>query len=304
ILKLNEILENENSVVGSPKSRNLSLCVLYPFEKKMKKEGSLPKSPLMMTGFSVVIVTLVILSAQPTFSISLRFPNRNFPSEATHSLLGDAHFVDGGYSVQLSGPTPSSFGIILRTTPFKFTSSTSFSSNFTFQIGNGVALGGVKLSSWIDYHAILKQVDVRLSKLGDPRPVESLISYRIDLGEMWKGEEALLGLASPNGNHGQTTNVYSWRSKIKNVPKWLHSNPANPQDHSSVPEDVETSKKRDCFLSGFIFVMSCGALAALVLFFVWSYVAAMPKVPSVSPVDFKYEKIGVVEMKDSETIKK
>ncbi|XP_024987729.1 L-type lectin-domain containing receptor kinase S.4-like [Cynara cardunculus var. scolymus] len=310
-----------------------------------------------MTGFSVVIVTLVILSAQPTFSISLRFPNRNFPSEATHSLLGDAHFVDGGYSVQLSGPTPSSFGIILRTTPFKFTSSTSFSSNFTFQIGNGVALviipadfpskfaqntsfglldvdrfldiefdvdlckisssrvsnvskinhilkGGVKLSSWIDYHAILKQVDVRLSKLGDPRPVESLISYRIDLGEMWKGEEALLGLASPNGNHGQTTNVYSWRSKIKNVPKWLHSNPANPQDHSSVPEDVETSKKRDCFLSGFIFVMSCGALAALVLFFVWSYVAAMPKVPSVSPVDFKYEKIGVVEMKDSETIKK
>ncbi|KAI3748793.1 hypothetical protein L6452_12136 [Arctium lappa] len=313
----------------------------------------------MTTWFSALIVTLVILSAQPTSSISLPFPNPNFPADAGHSLLGDAHFVDGEYSVQLTRPTPSSFGIILRTTSFNFTSTTSFSSNFTFEIGNGVALviipadfpsnfarntsfgllgvnrflgiefdvdvckisssrvsnvskinhvlkGGVKLSSWIDYHAILKRVDVRLSKLGDPTPVEPLISYRIDLGEMWKGEKVLLGLASSNGNHEQTTNtnVYSWKSKIKNVPKWLHSNPANPNDYSTVLEDVETSKKRNCFLSGFLFVVGCGALAALVLFFVWSYVAAVQKVPSVLPVDFKYEKIGVVEMKNSETVKK
>ncbi|KAJ9539913.1 hypothetical protein OSB04_026419 [Centaurea solstitialis] len=284
------------------------------------------------TKFSLLILTLLIFSSHPTFSISLRRP-----SDGGHSLLADAHFIDGGHS-----------------TTFNFTSTTSFSSNFTFQIGNGgIALllipskfstntsfslsdanrflgiefdpnictisssrvsnvsrishllsNGVNLSSWINYHAILKRIDVRLSKLGDPRPVETLISYRVDLGKMWGGEEVLLGLASSgNGDHERTANVYSWKSEFENVPKWMHSIPVNPLDHSA--EGVESSKKGDCFLSGFLFVMGCGALAALVLLLVRSYfVAATQKVRSVSPVDFKYEKIGVVEMKDSETVKK
>ncbi|KAI3519877.1 hypothetical protein L1887_09095 [Cichorium endivia] len=315
---------------------------------------------MMMTWFLVLIVSLMILSANPTFSISLRFPNSDFPAEAGHSLLGDAHFADTEHSVHLSHTTSSSFGIILRRTPYKFSSSTSFSSNFTFEIGNGVALviipadfpskfarnvsfglfnenrlfgieldvnvckisssrvsnvseinhvlkSGVNLTSWIDYVAILKRLDVRVSKLGDPRPVDPLISHRIDLGEMLKGEDVLLGLASFNGNPQQITTVYSWTSKIEDVPKWLHSIPVIPQDSSTVREDVQTSTKKGSYLSVFIIAAGCGALAALALFFVLSYVADKQKAQgelSGRPVDFKYEKIVVHEANNSETAMK
>ncbi|KAI3809100.1 hypothetical protein L1987_25068 [Smallanthus sonchifolius] len=282
---------------------------------------------------------IISLSAKLTFSISLRFSNHNFPSEAGDLLLGDAHLVGDGDSVQLSRSNPSSSGVILHSTPFKFTSSVSLSSNFTFEIGNGVALviipanfpskfakntsfafldeirllgiefdangcqisssrvsnvtkishvfnDGVKLTSWIDYRASLKRIDVRLSKFGDPKPVELLISYRIDLGEILK-----------------VTSVYSWSSEIKDVPKLIHSIPATPFEHST----VQAYKNKGCFVSGFIFATGCGALAALILLFVWSYVGDRRKVQgegSVCPVDFEYEKIGVVKVNDLETAMK
>ncbi|KAI3799913.1 hypothetical protein L1987_35218 [Smallanthus sonchifolius] len=311
----------------------------------------------MMAWFSVLIATLMILSlsAKHTFSISIRFPNRNFPTDAGDLLLGDAHFTSDGDAVQLSRPTPSSYGIILPTTPLNFSSSTSLFSHFTFEIGNGVALviipddfpsklarnmslglmntnrfisiefyanvckisssrvsnitkidnvlkDGVKLSSWIDYRAISKSLDVRLSILGDPKPVEPLISYRVDLGEILKGEEVLLGLASCNGKNEQITYVYSWSFEIKDAPKW-HSIPVNPQEHSA----VKISKERGSVVLGFIFATGCGALAALVMFFVWSYVVDRQKVQGegcVRPVDFKYEKIDVLEVKNSEAAMK
>ncbi|KAI3705083.1 hypothetical protein L1987_75315 [Smallanthus sonchifolius] len=312
----------------------------------------------MMAWFSFLVATLIIisLSAKLTFSSSLRFSNHNFPTEAGDLLLGDAHLVGDGDSVHLSRPNLSSSGIILRSTPFEFTSSVSLSSNFTFEIGNGVALviipanfpskfakntsfafldenrflsiefdanvcqisssrvsnvtkinhvlnDGVKLTSWIDYRASLKRLDVRLSKLGDPKPVEPLISYRIDLGEILKGKEVLLGLASCNGKHEQVTSVYSWSSEIKDVPKVMHSIPAIPFEHSTVHD----SKNKGCFVSGFIFAAGCGALAALVLLFVLPYVVDRRKVQgegSVCPVDFGYAKIGVVKVNDLETAMK
>ncbi|KAL7613979.1 L-type lectin-domain containing receptor kinase S.4 [Lactuca sativa] len=329
------------------------LGILYQFQKrnKEKTERFFAKSPLMMTWFSFLIVCLIILHADPTFSISLRFFSSNLPAETGHSLLGDAHFVDGGHAVQLSRTTPLSFGIMLHSTPYKFSSSTSFSSNFTFEIGNGVALviipadfpskfarnmsfglqdvnrffgiefdvnvckisssrvsnvsknnnvlkSGVNLTSWVNYFAISNQLDVRVSKSGDSRPVEPLISHHINLGEMLNGKEVLLGLASINEKPEQITTVYSWTSDIKDIPKWMHSIPVFPLDSSTQHHDVKTYKKKVSFLSGFIVATGCGALAALALFFVWAFVADKQKAqgePSVHPVDFKYEKIGVLE---------
>ncbi|KAL4576216.1 hypothetical protein LXL04_012307 [Taraxacum kok-saghyz] len=242
----------------------------------------------MMTWFSILIASLIILQAKPTFSISLRFSSSNFPAEAGHSLLGDAHFVDGGHAVQLSRATPLSFGIILHSTPYRFNSSTSFSSNFTFEIGNGVAL----------------TLEVRVSKAGDPRPVEPLISHRINLGETLKGEDVLLGLMSLNENPEQITTVYSWTSEIKEIPKWLHSIPFIPHDSSTLHHDVQPSKKKSQFLSCFILATGCGAFASLTLFFVWSVLANRQKPQEEPSVDFKYEKIGVLEANNSKTTMK
>ncbi|XP_076954677.1 uncharacterized protein LOC143629238 [Bidens hawaiensis] len=178
-----------------------------------------------MAWFLVLVVVLVSLSANPTFSRV----HRNFPPEADED------------SVQL----------ISLTNPFNFSSSTSFSSQFNFTIGNGVALviipadfpskfgtntsfevldahhflgikfyayvceisysgvtnvsktsnvlkGGVNLSSWIEYQPTSKRLEVRLSKVGDPKPVEPLVSVLVDLGEILKGEKVMLGRASSN----------------------------------------------------------------------------------------------------------
>ncbi|XP_071738693.1 uncharacterized protein [Rutidosis leptorrhynchoides] len=309
-----------------------------------------------MNLFLASIISLLILSVSTkhAFSISIQFRNHNF---AGTSLLADAHLTGGGNSVQLSRNTPSSFGILLRRTSVNFTSATSFSSNFTFEIGNGIALvilasdfpsklskltsfeiidsnrlvsvdfdvnvckisfsrvrvsnvskisnvisSGVKLTSWIVYRAILQRLDVRVSKLGDPKPFEPLISYRINLGKMLKSEEVLFGLLSSKDNNNNelsdTTTVYSWSTEIKGVSKWLHSIPIILEDY------VNSDKKEGCFLSGFTVAMCIGALAALFVYFVSLYIADRKKVQggnSMSQVDFKYEKIGVPDVKKSET---
>ncbi|MFS8012901.1 putative non-specific serine/threonine protein kinase [Helianthus anomalus] len=303
-----------------------------------------------MSRFSVLIITLLSLSPNPTFSISLQFPNPNSPSKTL--VAADAHFTGGGdadAAVQLNYPTPSSYGVILPNTPFIFNSSTSLSSHFTFQIGNNLALviipskfatnmsfevldanrllgiefyanvctilssrvsnvskisnvleGGVKLSSWIDYRAILKRLDVRVSRLGDPKPVEPLISYRVDLGEILKGEEVLLGLVSFNEKYAEeVTLVYSWSLEVKDFLKWVHSIPVDPEGFSSVRD----SKKEGGLVSGFVLATGCGALVALVMLFVWSYVVDRRKVEGDvcdQAGEFKYEKIDVLEGKNLE----
>ncbi|KAK1409400.1 hypothetical protein QVD17_35926 [Tagetes erecta] len=330
---------------------------LLVWSKKKKQEVKFfAKSPLMMDWFSVLVPTLLILSlsATHTFATSIQFPNHNSPSEAGALLLGDAHFVGDENAVQLNRPTPSSSGVMFTNTHFNFSSSTSLSTHFTFQIGNSIALviipahfplaknmsfelinanrflgiefipnvcsisvsrvsnvsksvnelkDGVKLSAWIDYRAILKRLDVRLTKLGDSKPVEPLISYRVDLGEILKGGEVLLGLVSFNGNRERVAYVYSWSSEVKDVPKWMHSIPVDPKKHSA----VQASKENGSVVSGFFFATGCGLLAASVMFLVWSYVVDWRKAQqetSVCPIDFKYEKIDVVEVKNSEAAMK
>lgn len=65
------------------------------------------------------------------------------------------------------------------------------------------------------------------------RPYNPLLAYQIDLGEMWKEEEVLVGLSSSSGNPMQETIVYSWNFSWRIVPEWLHSKPVNPKEFSS-----------------------------------------------------------------------
>ncbi|CAK9142114.1 unnamed protein product [Ilex paraguariensis] len=173
---------------------------------------------------------------------------------------------------------------------------------------NLVLNSGVKLHSWIDYDARSKILEIRLNKFGSTRPHGPLLMYQIDLSEMWKEEEVLVGLSSCTGNSVQTSSVYSWNFRVTNVPKWLHSQPVDPRIYSN---EKLKHKKPVCllgFLSGLIFVTGCGALAAFVALFLWTiFVSRQTEIPvecSMLPINFRYEKINVVAENGSEDAKK
>lgn len=170
---------------------------------------------------------------------------------------------------------------------------------------------GNKLHSWVDYDSSSKRLEVRLSKSGSTRPYDPLLVYQIDFGEMWRGEEVLVGLSSSSGNSRQMTSVYSWKFRVRTVPKWLHSQPLDPQGFSSKHNQEKLAhKNKGCvfwFLSGLIFATGCGMLVAFAVLFL-SFVFANPEV-AVIPVkcsrssgdsDFRYEKINVV-LEDNST---
>ncbi|XP_076954679.1 uncharacterized protein LOC143629241 [Bidens hawaiensis] len=150
-----------------------------------------------------------------------------------------------------------------------------------------------------------ERLEVRVAKVGDRKPVEPMVSVRVDFRDVLKGEEVMLGMAGFNEKDERVTFVYSWSLETKDAPKWVHSIPVNPEENSS----MERVKERSGFGSGFMFAIGCGVLAALVMFFVWSYVVDRRMVRgegegSGSAVDFKYEKIDVVEVKVSESAMK
>lgn len=164
---------------------------------------------------------------------------------------------------------------------------------------------GVKLRSWIDYDSSSKRIEVRLSKLGNPRPYNPLLVYKVDLGEMWRNEEVLVGLSSSTGNSMQTSNVYTWNFRTRDIPHWLHSQPLNPRAFSKEHSQEKLAQKRKIcalgFISGLVFLAGCGALLALIVLFLWTLfenssetVLTIPGKCTVHSGDFRYEKIDVV----------
>lgn len=164
---------------------------------------------------------------------------------------------------------------------------------------------GVKLHSWVDYDSTSKRVEVRLSEFGSSRPYTPLLVYQVDLGQMWRNEEVLVGLSSSSGNSMQTSSVYTWNFRTRDVPHWLHSQPLNPRAFSREHSKEKLAHKRKIcalgFISGLIFLTGCGALLALVVMFLWALfenssetVLTIPGKCTVHSGDFRYEKINVV----------
>ncbi|KAF8394980.1 hypothetical protein HHK36_018919 [Tetracentron sinense] len=176
---------------------------------------------------------------------------------------------------------------------------------------NLVLNSGEKLQSWIDYDASSKRIEVRLSKLGTVRPFDPLLSYLIDLSEMWKEEEVLVGLSSSNGNSSQTSIVYSWSFRLRRVPSWMHSQPLDPRVFSDHSKPLTVHDKSVCLLrilTGLLFGIGCGALAASIVYVLWSiFINRRPLVPAeypVHPVEFAYKTIKVVVEKATKDGKK
>ncbi|KAF5179578.1 L-type lectin-domain containing receptor kinase VIII.2 [Thalictrum thalictroides] len=173
-----------------------------------------------------------------------------------------------------------------------------------------VLSSGNKLHSWIDYDASSKRLEVRLSKSGH-RPYDPLLSYPINLFNMWKEEEMFVGISSSNGNSTQSTSIYSWSFRLRHVPSWLHSQPLDP-NYSLPSKPLIAQEKNVCLpriLAALVFGIGCGALMVfIVLFmramFVSKQAVVVPNEYPVHPMEFGYEKIKVVAEKAATDAKK
>ncbi|KAL8152745.1 hypothetical protein V2J09_010505 [Rumex salicifolius] len=156
---------------------------------------------------------------------------------------------------------------------------------------------GKKLQCWIDYEASSKRIEIRLSKSGEMRPIEPLLSCPIDLSSIFKNEQVWFGLSSSSANSSQVCKVYSWSFKLRAVPYWMHSQPLNPQVFTKDPEPelepelrpVTMHKKSDCvlrILTAVIVGTGCGAMGA---FFVMPEEFVSPK------VEYDCDKMKVIQ---------
>lgn len=163
---------------------------------------------------------------------------------------------------------------------------------------NLILNSGEKLQAWIDYEASSKRLEVRLSRLGEIRPLDPLISYPIDLPRVWGNNEVFVALSSSSGNSSQKCNVHSWSLNLRPVPYWMHSEPLDPATFVEKKKERNVHQKSDCalrVLAALIFGTGCGALGAFVVLFVWTIMGnKRPVVPedyAVQPVEFKKAKV-------------
>ncbi|XP_060202169.1 probable L-type lectin-domain containing receptor kinase S.7 [Lycium barbarum] len=150
----------------------------------------------------------------------------------------------------------------------------SFMSVKVSNVSLGLMNSGEKIQSWIDYEASSKRLEVRLSKLGDIRSLNPLLSCFIDLPAMFKDDELFVWLSSSSGNSTQKCNIYSWGFKTRTAPHWMHSEPLDPQSFGEEKkEEMKVHSKSDCalrILGALLFGTGCGALGAFIVIIVWT----------------------------------
>lgn len=172
---------------------------------------------------------------------------------------------------------------------------------------NLVLNSGVKLTTWIDYDASSKRLEVRLSRLGESRPFNLIFAYEIDLLKMWRGRDVFVGIISSNhGSSVQMINVYSWKLSLRKVPKSLHSLPADPRGRSDEHLKSERNHSPLRFLAGLIFTTGCVALIAFVLLFMWAIFFNSRHLESPLPTadaDIRYKRIDVAVEKNTSDLR-
>ncbi|XP_021295350.1 L-type lectin-domain containing receptor kinase S.4-like [Herrania umbratica] len=175
---------------------------------------------------------------------------------------------------------------------------------------NLVLNNGEILKSWVDYDSSSKLLQVRLSKLNDKRPFTPILAYRIDLFEMWGNEDVFVGIISTTNEESSpsSSNVYSWRFRVRDVSSWMHSLPADPRGYvDKDSQEFRAERSNFCaltILAGLIFATGCGALLAFVMLFMWAILVnrhtVFPVECQAGPEDFRYEKVNVIVEKDDQ----
>ncbi|KAL2990906.1 hypothetical protein AAZX31_11G229600 [Glycine max] len=168
---------------------------------------------------------------------------------------------------------------------------------------------GEKLQAWVDYEASSKVLEVRLSKWGEQKPSDPIVSHDIDFSKIWGKNPVIAALSSSNGAHSvQVVSVYSWRVSLKKVSNGLHSLPADPHSNNNNNKFEDEHKKSVCpltVLAWVIFGTGCVALVTFVVLFMWVIFfqkgeeESLVKIPDHPSSDVRYERIDVAVDKNA-----
>ncbi|KAK7387432.1 hypothetical protein VNO78_28238 [Psophocarpus tetragonolobus] len=164
---------------------------------------------------------------------------------------------------------------------------------------------GEKFNAWVDYEGASNVLEVRLTKWGEEKPSDPIVSHDIDFVKIWGGNPVYAGISSSNGvDSVQVVSVYSWRLSLKKVSNGngMHSVPANPHGLS---EDEHSKSCPLTVLAGVIFGTVCVALVTFVVLFMWVIFFQkgeeefLNKIPD-HPSDVRYERIDVAVDKNAQ----
>ncbi|XP_072974753.1 L-type lectin-domain containing receptor kinase VIII.1 [Typha angustifolia] len=149
---------------------------------------------------------------------------------------------------------------------------------------NLIMKSGQKLHSWIDYDGFSKKVEVRVSKSVNPRPVDALLSYPLDLSNALRKEKMLVGIHSSCGNDStQTSMIYSWSFSVKHgAPYMMHSDPLDPHQFLARSAESRPVRQRRPHSWG-VFLMLMVVTAAIGTLMMWYAVVSRR---GVDPMEF------------------
>ncbi|CAL0308931.1 unnamed protein product [Lupinus luteus] len=153
---------------------------------------------------------------------------------------------------------------------------------------NLVLNSGEKLNAWVHYEYGSKSLQVWLSKEGETRPKNVIVSHKIDLFKIWGDQNVFLGISSSSNhaNSKQVVSVYSWKFSLKNV-------------------DEKNSFCTLRLLAGVIFGTGCVSMVTYVVLFMWVIFFQRHGEESLSKThdhqlgEFRYERIDVAVEKNN-----
>ncbi|KHN17863.1 L-type lectin-domain containing receptor kinase S.4 [Glycine soja] len=236
-----------------------------------------------MVAFSFFILCSLILLVQPSSSSTQQPPNLD--PDNIYLLDPNANHVsiDVGSHVSVAIANVSDLNLVLN--------------------------NGEKLQAWVDYEASSKVLEVRLSKWGEQKPSDPIVSHDIDFSKIWGKNPVIAALSSSNGAHSvQVVSVYSWRVSLKKVSNGLHSLPADPHSNNNNNKFEDEHKKSVCpltVLAWVIFGTGCVALVTFVVLFMWVIFfqkgeeESLVKIPDHPSSDVRYERIDVAVDKNA-----
>jgi hypothetical protein len=286
---------------------------------------------LLLRRHPITFSNLTSFSVEFTFSISSDSGDGLLFILIPHDLAA-AFPGNGSYGLQPSYPTNSYLGVEFDTSKDDNVNDVN-ENHVGIDVGSLVSVAvanvsesnlvlnnGEKLKSWVDYEAESQILEVRLSKLNEPKSENPIVSHNIDLFKIWGDQSVFMGLSSSNDDNSiQVVRVYSWKVSLKNstVSNSLQSQPVNPnedeqqqqpQEEEEEKLDAAAAKKKDrplTFLAGVIFGTVCVVLVTFVILFMWVIFfhkheeESLAKLPE-NPSDVRYERIDVAVEKNAE----
>ncbi|XP_047961427.1 uncharacterized protein LOC125206183 [Salvia hispanica] len=85
---------------------------------------------------------------------------------------------------------------------------------------------------------------------------------------MWGDENVVVGFSSSSANSSQRNNIHSWSFESRIMPRWMHSEPLDPQQ--SVGKEEERKVHTVRIVSALAFGTGCGALGAMLVLILWA----------------------------------